>query len=176
MSTPRSSSLPTWFLAIGPACLATPRRQPHSSTACPIIAKSSKPAARAGGPNTARQCHPGFPRWADRHLPRPRRSVAGEGTARRARGPPVEFQAYKGVFDLSCRAFQNADYAVKLGLSAAVKTQDLDYTFAPGSPDCLNSLIMPMRVEQRVSAPRRSQLAGSVACYTIGNPGNVKRN
>jgi hypothetical protein len=32
--------------------------------------KSSKPATRAGASNTARECHPGLPRWANRHLPR----------------------------------------------------------------------------------------------------------
>ena len=33
-------------------------------------AKSSKPATRAGASNTAGECHPGLPRWANRHLPR----------------------------------------------------------------------------------------------------------
>ena len=36
----------------------------------PSSAKSSKPATRAGGSNTAPECHPGLPRWANRHLPR----------------------------------------------------------------------------------------------------------
>jgi TnpA family transposase len=40
-----------------------------SSTARPIIAKSSKPATRAGASNTARECHPGLPRWAKQAPP-----------------------------------------------------------------------------------------------------------
>jgi len=39
----------------------------------------SKPATRAGASNTAPECHPGLPRWANRHLPR---AAAREGTAR----------------------------------------------------------------------------------------------
>src|ERR1700722_13733207 len=34
------------------------------------MAASSKPATRAGASNTAPECHPGLPRWANRHLPR----------------------------------------------------------------------------------------------------------
>src|SRR5690349_21776413 len=37
---------------------------------CPFYVVTPKPATRAGVSKTAAECHPGLPRWANRHLPR----------------------------------------------------------------------------------------------------------